>query len=163
MTITSLQTSERFVLSLAVLVFSFLLFGCGSGEVRGRIFGRVTFEGKPVAEGRVVFANASKGIHMTAKIKADGHYEVNTARGAGLPLATYQVCISPPPIEGITGVFGQKQKAKEYPDIPLKYRDPKTSSLTLTLQRGENPFDIPGLGYHLLLPFYEHPMLLPQL
>lgn len=79
---------------------------------------------------------------MTTKLKVDGHYEVNTANGAGLPLATYEVFVSPPPSEAVTGVFNQKPPLKEYPNIPPKYRDSKTSGLILTLQEGENRLDI---------------------
>jgi hypothetical protein len=138
MTTMWLSISRRLALPALLL----LLYGCSSGEVRGRISGRVTFEGKPVAEGRVVFTNNQKGIHMTAKIKADGRYEVRTAKGAGLPLATYQVFVSPPPTEAVTGVFNQKLPVKECADIPPKYRDAATSGLTLTLTEGENRLDI---------------------
>jgi hypothetical protein len=138
MTETSLLTSRR----LALLAFWLLLSGCGSGEVRGRIAGRVTFEGQPVTEGRVVFTSVEKGVHMTAKINADGHYEVNTVAGPGLPLATYQVSVSPPPAETAMGVVSTKPKPNEYSNIPKKYRYPKTSGLTLALQKGENTLDI---------------------
>ena len=42
--------------------------------------GTVTFQGKPLTEGVVIFSNPHKGIYMTAKLNAQGHYKVVMAR-----------------------------------------------------------------------------------
>lgn len=127
---------------LAMLTIGLALSGCGDREVRGRISGKVTFQGRPVTEGLVLFSNARKGIHMTAPLKADGAYEVLTAKGAGLPLETYQVCVTPPLPQVVTGASEEPSEVKPYPNIPPRYRDPKTSGLTLTVASADNRFDI---------------------
>ena len=81
---------------LLVAILGSALSGCGSGEVRGRIAGKVTFQGTPLSEGLVFFSNNDKGIHMSGEVKPDGSYEIITAKGAGLPLGKYQVRVRPP-------------------------------------------------------------------
>ena len=124
----------------AALVFSMLFCGCGESEVRGRITGKVTFEGQAVSEGLVLFSNIEKGINMTSIIKPDGSYEVVTPKGNGLPTGTYQVSVCPPRAKLVTGEA--PPKIKQHANIPAKYRDFKTAGLSLTVQKGENPFDI---------------------
>jgi hypothetical protein len=139
-------TSDYFRLSTpAILLVAFLGFalaGCGSGEVRGRIAGKITFQGTPLSEGLVFFSNNDKGIHMSGDVKADGAYEIITAKGAGLPLGVYQVCVRPPLEPLPTGAMLAAPKPKKHPNIPEKYRAYETSGLTLTVKDGNNPFDI---------------------
>lgn len=116
--------------------------GCGRGEVLGKVSGQVKFRGRPVTEGVIVFSNAEKGVHITADLNREGRYIVEMAKGYGLPLGDYQVTINPPlPDTPPVGPI-PKVKVKEYPDIPVKYRRAETSGLTLTVQAGENPFDV---------------------
>ncbi len=124
----------------AALAFSMLFCGCGESEVRGRITGKVTFEGQAVPEGLVLFSNIEKGINMTSIIKPDGSYEVVTPKGKGLPTGTYQVSICPPRAKLVTGEA--PPKIKQHANIPAKYRDFKTAGLSLTVQKGDNSFDI---------------------
>ncbi len=131
----------RFI-PIGILLVNLLLQGCSREEIRGRIIGKVTFQSKPVSEGLVVFNNAEKGIYMTAKIKEDGSYQVLTAKGAGLPLLTYQVAVCPPLIDAPTGKFSTPPKVSQFPNIPRKYRDPKTAGLSLQVHEGENRLDI---------------------
>lgn len=127
---------------LLSMLLALTLAGCGAGEEKGRIAGKVTFQGQPVSEGIVVFRGAEKGVHVTAELQLDGSYTVATAKGVGLPPGTYQVCVCPPVIHVPTTVGGAAPKIKQYPNIPVKYRDTKTSGLTLTVELGDNPFDI---------------------
>jgi hypothetical protein len=124
-------------LALAVMA------GCGAtAEPRGRVSGKVTFQKKPVTEGIVAFANAEKAVYMNANIKADGSYKLLAAKGPGLPVGEYQVAVSPPTQDFQTGPV-ERANRKQFPNIPQKYRDPKTSGLKLTVKAGENPsFDI---------------------
>jgi hypothetical protein len=125
-----------------LVALSLSVIGCGSGEVRGKIAGKVTFQGEAVSEGIVAFQNNEMGIHMTANPEPDGRYEIVTAKGRGLPVGTYQVSVCPPPPPfppiGSTVI----PPPKPYPNIPQKYRDANTSGLTLTVKPGENVFDI---------------------
>ena len=73
-----------------------LVAGCGPAEVLGRVSGKVTFQGEPVERGMILFQNEEKGVFMTADLETDGSYEVDMARGKGLPLGIYRVSLSPP-------------------------------------------------------------------
>jgi hypothetical protein len=127
---------------LLVLAAAIVISGCSSEEPRGRIAGRVTCQGKPLTEGRVVFINTEKGVSMTARIQPDGTYEVMTAKGAGLPLGEYRVAVCPPPPDATVGVFVKPANAGSHAGIPRKFRDVKTSGLTLTVHDGDNTLDI---------------------
>lgn len=125
-------------LALAGLV----LASCGSRVERGRIFGKVTFEGQPVPKGIVMFSDPSQSVNMTAELKLDGSYEIATVDGAGLPLGTYKVCVCPPLAVPLMGPPGSQPKPEEYANIPKKYHHYDTAGLTLTVKQGKNPFDI---------------------
>lgn len=117
------------------------LTGCGTSAERGRIAGKVTFQGQPLSEGLVSFACSENGIQMSATIKPDGRYEIITTEGAGLPQGTYRVVVGPPLVAPLMKP-SPGLKAKEYSDIPEKYRRYETAGLTLTVKQGTNPFDI---------------------
>ena len=139
---TTIQPRIPRSILMGMLFLGLSLHGCSSEEIRGRIVGKVTFQSKPISEGLVVFNNTEKGIYMTAKLKEDGSYQVLTAKGAGLPLLTYQAAVCPPLIDAPPGKFSSPPKVSQFPNIPRKYRDPKTAGLTLQVHEGENRFDI---------------------
>jgi len=131
-------TATGFTLALSILLFA----GCNPGEPRGRVFGKVTFQGQPVPEGIILFSPVGVGDYMTAKLKPDGTYEVSTNSGPGLRLGKYRVSINPPLVDAPMGPALEPPKLKEFPNIPEKYRKPETSGLTLSVQKAENPFDV---------------------
>ena len=99
----------RFLL-FALMVLGLASSGCNpDDEIRGRIGGKVTFQGEPVPEGLVLFHCHDTGINMNAKIKPDGTYEVIRAKGAGLPLGDYWVRVCPPNV-----FFTGPDSIKEY-------------------------------------------------
>jgi hypothetical protein len=116
--------------------------GCQPGEELGRVSGKVTFQGKPVTPGFVIFANDAKGVHMTAPLGPDGRYEVVMAKGFGLPLGEYAVAVSPPLMDHPVGPIAEPPEADKRKDIPRRYRDPATSELKREVKSGENVFDI---------------------
>jgi hypothetical protein len=136
----ALPSSRRFRWCMALAVLALFCFGCGRGEPRGQVTGKVTFQDKPVTEGYVRLSNKEKGIHITADLKSDGAYEVKMAKRAGVPIGSYQVCVCPPPIQP-KGVF-DSMKVKPYPNIPKKYRDTATSGISLTVNEGANTLNI---------------------
>ena len=125
----------------ALILSAILLGGCGPSEKLGRIGGTVTFQGKPVSKGMVLFSCIDKGVNMTAQLKEDGSYEIIMAKGAGLPLGTYKVCVSPPPVFHAIGKPAPAQPPP-CPNIPPKYRNYNTSGLAVEVKDGENTFDI---------------------
>ena len=80
---------------------------------------------------------------MTAKLTSEGGYELQMARGFGLPLGTYQVAVNPPILEPpMPGGPAPEPKDQTYDNIPLKYYRFETSGLSITVVEGDNPFDI---------------------
>lgn len=113
--------------------------GCGKGgPPTGGVQGRVTYEGSPVTEGVVSVYSPEMGIGADAKIGADGAY----ATSEPLRTGKYTVAVLPPP-EPPPQDAVPKASTKAYPNIPLKYRDPKKSGLSVTIAEGKNQFDIP--------------------
>jgi hypothetical protein len=55
----------------------------------------------------------------------------------------HQVAIMPPVVEGPGSPVAGASTPKNCPEIPARYRSPKTSQLTLSVEEGGNPpFDI---------------------
>jgi hypothetical protein len=115
------------------------LAGCG-GEVLGPVTGVVTCDGEPVPGAMVLFHNDKLGVHMMARADETGKYQVEMAKGNGLPLGEYNVCVSPPIQDHPLGpIKAPPPNVDLYPNIPRKYRDIKTSDLKLVvLEKGSN-------------------------
>lgn len=117
--------------------------GCHRGEQLGKITGRVTLDGKPISPGIVMFCNFSKGVHITALLDGEGKYELQTAKGFGLPLGSYRVAVSPlPPEPPIPGGPPAAAHSSPLNNIPPRYLDPETSELETTVEAGENVYNI---------------------
>jgi hypothetical protein len=137
-----METVRRAGKALVLISVAVSAFGCNRAEPLGRIRGRVTFLGAPVTEGLVVFNNAQKGIFMTAALNKDGTYVVTSAAGRGLPLGQYRVTVAPPIEEAVLGPNFEPPPVKPYPNIPDRFRDVKTSDLSLEVKEGENVLNI---------------------
>ncbi len=113
---------------VCVLLLSLAMLGCGdTSEPIGAVHGTVSFQGQPVTKGMVQFSNAEKGVYISAPIKDDGTYRVETDKGVGIPLGKYAIAIVPPVPVVITGQ--PIPPPEEHEEIPQRYRDPKTSEL----------------------------------
>jgi hypothetical protein len=127
---------------VAMAALTVLSSGCGKKVVLGKVHGQVSYRHQPLDAGIVGFSSETgAGIHMTAKLDADGRYLVSMAKGYGLPPGEYKVAVYPfvadLPIGSTT-----RPEPREFPNIPVRYRDPKTSGLTLTVHEGDNPYNI---------------------
>jgi len=137
------KTSSPAALPGSILVLAALtLAGCGKRDY-GEVYGTVTFQDKPVTEGMVVCADEEWGTFLTARIQPDGRYVFPATPQGGLPVkGVYLVAVKPPPVDAPAGIVKTPPKPKEYPDIPAKYRDPKTSGLKFELGESHYRFDI---------------------
>lgn len=154
------NVSWRRTALLACVAGSLSFAGCfGKAEgPTGTVTGKVTFEGKPVAEGRVAFVSAA-GHGASGSIEADGQFKLRRVEGDQILVGTYQAVVQPPPTErapqpDVPVDTGQKSSrkimagapgdpvVKEYPDIPLRYRNPATSGWSFTVNEGENRFEL---------------------
>ncbi len=135
------------VLLLLFLLLGVCLLGCGGPKkVLGRVAGTVTFEGQPVTDGLIVFANREKGVFILAELGPDGSYKAETADGFGLPPGTYQVSITPPVSDAPVGEMPKMPEPGAYDNIPEKYRRPETSGLTLEVKETKEAEDVNSLN-----------------
>jgi hypothetical protein len=115
--------------------------GCGAKREHGTLSGKVTFQGKAVAEGVVAFYDDEYGAYLTADIQPDGTYKAGGDKG--IWAGKYRVAVVPPRVDAPKGISKGPPKVKEYPNIPVRYRRPETSRLAVEVKEGSNePFDI---------------------
>ena len=113
--------------------------GCGGSATRGtgRLRGRVTHKGAPVREGTVSVYAPELGTGGSADLGAEGVFEIPERLRPG----RYGVAVlppsEPPPEDGAVA-----SPAKNYGNLPLKYRDPQRSGLVIDVKRGDNTLDI---------------------
>jgi hypothetical protein len=113
-----------------------VIAGCNQGPPTGKVRGKVTFKGKPVAEGLVTFINPKEGGAAEAYLNKDGTYAVQNP----VALGEYQVLITPlvQIVDTDPGKSPPSPVEKPAPDIPRKYRMPGDSPLRATVKLGEN-------------------------
>ncbi len=136
-----MNASRYFGLSLAVLAAMLLVtaVGCKSGPATGQVQGKVTFKGKPVAAGDIMFYNTKTGAAGAARIQAGGTYAVSQA----LPVGDYIVYITPLThiVDTDPGKTPPSDVEKPAPDIPMKYRSQASTPLKTTIKEGRNEAD----------------------
>jgi len=118
--------------------------GCGSsGPEMASVSGKVTYNGKPVPVGTVVFqAKDPNGRNATGAIGSDGSYTLQTEKpGDGALLGEYNVSISA--IEGgeVALDYVPPKPIKPKRLVPEKYENPETSGLTRKVESGSNTFN----------------------
>ncbi|MBA4190714.1 MAG: hypothetical protein C0467_22240 [Planctomycetaceae bacterium] len=116
---------------LSLLLFAGLILsvvGCAQ-EVNGKVTGRVTHKGKPVANAIVMFIPQS-GVGAGGATREDGAYELTSkAMGDGARIGVCKVAVlSADPLN--------KPIA-----IPAKYMDHEQSGLIAEVRKGMNVFD----------------------
>ena len=131
-------------LFVVALLAGVLAAGCNRGEVLAPVSGVVTLEGTPVPRATVMFSNDKMGVHMMAVADEQGRFVVRMANGDGLPLGDYKVCVCPPVQDHPLGpIKAPPPGVDPYADtIPVRYRKPETSNLTLTVSETSNKLDV---------------------
>src|SRR5262245_14183171 len=124
-----------------LVLFAFLAAGlaaCG-GPARGKVRGKVTFQGQPVTEGTVTFIEPETGHVAEAKLDNQGAYTVK----GGLVVGKYTVMVNPPiVIEPSTSKTPPSPVEKEVKNIPARYRNQGNTPLKgVKVEKGENKHD----------------------
>lgn len=129
------------------------LTGCG-GPYTGTVSGKVTYKGKPVEDGWVLFTHPD-GRYAKAAIQTDGTYSSSEVPGGPeIKVAVYSQApsLQIPPGTLLPGgsrapanptYMESVKKNLRHVKLPDKYRNGATSGLSLTVNRGSNQFDIP--------------------
>lgn len=127
--------------------------GCGRGASHATVTGRVTLDGKPVANAFIVFVGEDGRATRPAVIQPDGSYRVERAPTGRVLVSIDGVPDAGPPISGLPPRPG-KQPPKEPDDpelaliragmaaaaqAPARFKDPAQSGLVLELRPGLNP------------------------
>ncbi|WP_166827117.1 hypothetical protein [Thalassoroseus pseudoceratinae] len=105
------------------------------------VSGTITYDGKPVTTGTVMFTPVGGGPPATGQIQQDGTYNLKTyEEGDGAVLGEHKVTIV-----ALDMGSGLPEEAASEPRalIPDKYGRDTTSGLTATVTDGENTIDFP--------------------
>lgn len=118
------------------LLVAAICFGCGQKSVRPMcsVEGTVTYQGRPVADGFVVFTNLEAGVTQSGRLDAEGRYRIPE-----IPVGEYKVHLGDPPPPGPeeAEALGRPRRL----DLPPKFKSPETSGLTAKLSPGRNVCD----------------------
>ena len=125
-------------LAALLLVGCSLCVGCGeAGPPRGRVAGKVTLNGEPLAAGQVHLYSKARGSGGRATLDAAGSFKMATPLVAGDDTAL----VTPPPPTVAPGVAPRKTADSSSPspaaqtaNIPLKYLSETTSDLKVTVE-----------------------------
>lgn len=126
-----------FLCRLAVIAgMAFISVGCAENKVveKGKVTGSVKFSGNPVKDGQVQFSSKETQTFVLTELEPNGEFTLEQE----IPVGSYKVTVLPPP-EPAPEV-GVVYKPREFPDIPMKYRDDFNSDLTADVKVGENSF-----------------------
>lgn len=131
------RAASAALLGLAVA----LCAGCG-GAATGTVSGKVTVNNQPLKDGLITFlSDAGNRDAFSARI-TNGEYRTDA-----MPVGTARVYITPPmemPTEGPQGGDLQPPpKVVKKALVPEKYTRVETADLKLTVNKGENTFDVP--------------------
>lgn len=132
--------------TLILMTAALAASGCGGGST-GRLSGRVTYKGEPVA-GVLTLQSTASGPGASAypiPITADGKFST-----VGVPNGVYEVGVTPAPANFSSAPMGPRPPkdlsaapvpqpggaAVKHVDIPTKYLRPGTSGLTWEVKSG---------------------------
>jgi hypothetical protein len=131
-----------------------VLAGCGHrGPETAPVSGKVTYAGKPVADGTIMFWSAAGGTVATAKLGPDGSYRLATHPNLdGAVLGAQQVTIAidfeellaktPGKEKELTALRGPVHPRVQIPgSLPLRYGERQTSGLKAEVKPGPNTID----------------------
>jgi hypothetical protein len=136
-----------------LLLLAGAVAGCG-GKSGATVSGSVSYKGKPVTSGEVVFLSPDGKASVRAAIGPDGTY---TAKN--VPVGPAKLAVDNPAPAGAAAagrapagkappandpeVQEMKEKASHYVATPPRYADPNQSGLSYTVTSGTQKHDVP--------------------
>ncbi len=127
-----IPSARKFALAAVCGIGLLLIAGCGDGGGRpslGRVHGRVTMDGQPLAKAAVRFQPKEKGRESFGKTDANGEYELTylgEVKGAGLG-------------ENTVRISTQRTNDPKTETVPAKYNTQTT--LSFEVKAGDNKAD----------------------
>jgi hypothetical protein len=155
-----MNATRRALWALAALGLPPALAGCGETHYEhARVHGTVTYDGKPMTKGSVLFVPVQTPpdgtlLPASGEIQPDGTYELLSAGEPGAVLGEHKVVIiafeggqketetdlikGPAPATPTSKKASSRLKAL----VPAKYTKPETTPLTRKVEPGENAINI---------------------
>jgi hypothetical protein len=152
--VISAMNCRRFRFLFLAVAACLITVGCGGTSYgpTGKITGRLTLAGKPLAQGTAVsFMQMEKGFLAFGLTDADGKFEVTSWNGGNMPVGKYKVMIAPATGGTTSTEEMTPEELFERPDlmdaptskdVPKKYRDTATSDLEFDIKEGANEIPI---------------------
>jgi hypothetical protein len=141
---------QKYIVQIAIWVFSCLLAGCGSRHPPlGKVHGTVTVNNKSLTQGRICFIPAT-GRPALGQIGSDGKYELTTYdSGDGAAVGEHRVTIEAVEVVNAPKTMADEfaQAAKRAPAQTLKWLAPErysqiqSSQLATDVKTGTNQID----------------------
>jgi len=134
-------------------LFLVLAFGCGkkNPNAAASVSGTVKYKGTALPGGTLAFNQSGKTGSYTANIAPDGTYGVADIPSGDMVVTVETESVKPKQAKGAMAAKMSKMMSPipdsvkaapppkgEYVKIPLKYSDPKSSPLKVTLKDGKN-------------------------
>ena len=116
------------------------LLGCGPDVIE--VSGKVTFKGRPLSSGSVIFVGQD-GQPKVSAIAKDGSYLIKNAPIGPVKIGVASHLTVPPglnPLGKATSPGGHPKDDTE--KIPERYKLPENSGLTCPVERGSHTFNI---------------------
>ena len=110
-------------------------WGCGSDAAHHTaptvpVKGRITYKGRPLTQGTVVFEPADIGREAHGDVQSDGTFVLSTFKeGDGAVPGLHRVAVS-----------GNPKAGKEA--VPLKYRNPSSSKTEIEVTEGKAEYAV---------------------
>ncbi len=114
--------------------------GC-TGEALFPVSGKVTVDGESLVSGLVRFHAAVTGPAGYAHV-VGGHYVAKTGSQIGLRPGTYHVTVTAHTLDGDSNRLSAGGRVMPPLITPLRYSQPETSDLLLTVPTKDGEFDI---------------------
>lgn len=150
---------RRGLWTLAVGGLVIATWGCGAThQEHARVHGKVTYKGKPVPLGSVLFVPAQEPEDApthpaSGTINSDGTYELHSEEEAGAVLGEHKVIVvavdggkpaaAPDPSKPPAVGAGPPVRGGQFRTlVPQKYSNPVTTPLTRKVVAGDNAIDI---------------------
>lgn len=125
---------------LVVITLSMAITGCGGGVndatrfgKTGKVKGKLTSSGTAVKDARIQFSSKETGAAVIGEV-VGGEFTMSDP----VPVGNYKVAVLTP--QEAAPEAGVEYKPKEYPEIPLKYRDEFNTDLVAEVKEGDNEF-----------------------
>jgi hypothetical protein len=147
---TRLTLAGWFRLGGGILVAALAAIPGACTPATGTVSGKVTYKGKPLTSGTVVFMG-DKNVTAQSPIDSEGRYSLKIAAGPAKITVAVPTPVSVPAGQrmmdpskmGASDKTVEKSKPSEKPvRIPAKYTDPSGTPLTYTVQSGNQEHDI---------------------